>query len=113
MGYEITNWLSSGSGRPVSPRTRTPRSIYGDGVTMANPTLSLPRRPARPAICPTSATLKSVKSWSRLTPDCVRTTVLAGKSTPAANVVVANTASRHPRRMSSSTAIFHDGRCPA
>ena len=83
------------------------------GVTTAKPTRSLPRRPARPASCWISLTVRSVKSRALRMLDCVTTTVRAGKSTPAAKVVVANTASRQPWRISSSTAIFHDGRWPA
>ena len=63
---------------------------------MAKPTRSFPRRPARPAICCTSPIVKSVKSRDLRMLDCVMMTVRAGKSTPAASVVVAKTASRQP-----------------
>jgi hypothetical protein len=42
-----------------------------------------------------------------------RTTVRAGKSTPAATVAVAKIESRSPALISRSIASFHAGRCPA
>ena len=55
-----------------------------------------PASSPRPASCWISLTVSSMISRSLRTLDWVITTVRAGKSTPAARVVVAKTASRHP-----------------
>ena len=80
---------------------------------MANPTRSFPRRPARPAICCTSPIVKSVKSRDFANAglrndDGACREIDAGGQRGGCEHGIETTS-----RISSSTAIFQDGRCPA
>ena len=78
-----------------------------------NPTLSRPRRPARPVICCSSEAVNILQPLPVRASAPINTTVRAGKSTPAATVAVAKIASSSPALISFSITSFHAGMWPA
>ena len=77
------------------------------------PTVSYPRRPARPAICMNSFEVKLRGPESPRLESADNTLDRAGMFTPAASVSVANTTFSKPRWNSASTKPFQPGSKPA
>mmetsp|Transcript_6210 Transcript_6210/g.21836 ORF Transcript_6210/g.21836 Transcript_6210/m.21836 type:complete len:282 (-) Transcript_6210:707-1552(-) len=114
MQYVSRNWLSSLVLLPVSIRCTPPSGGSSPHVIRITvPTLSSPRRPARPAICVYSPGRRSLKSR----PSCLRvewnTHALAGAFTPIANVSVQKSTLTSPRQKSISTISLTIGSRPA
>ncbi len=88
-------------------------SMPGAQITTAWPSMSMPRRPARPVSWVYSPGVRSAWPSPLNLVSFSSTTVLAGMLMPSARVSVANTALTRPATNSSSTVSLNAGSIPA
>ena len=97
----------------MAVRATWAKGVAGDQRTKAWPTVSMPRRPARPVSCWYSPEVRAEVSEPRNLANRSTTTVRAGMLMPRASVSVANTTFNSPSEKHCSTAWRNAGTRPA